>query len=203
MRRHQVPQRWFLFFSLLVFTPALAQDSARCVGGKPSAPIRIEVFSDFQCPACRSFYLETMRSVLADYADAGKVCVVYREFPLNQHPYARPAARYAHAALQLGVRQWALVADALYLSQDRWSLDGQLEPVLASALSKEDLDRVKKLAAEDAVETVIDRDIALAKQFQVTSTPTFFISANGKTEKITGVIQYPILRRYLDHLLNP
>ena len=192
-----------LFIATLFLLPhASAQTSASCVGGRPSAPIKIEVFSDFQCPACRAFYLETMRPVLADYADAGKVCVVYREFPLQQHQYSRQAARYGHAALELGLRQWAMVADALFLSQDQWAKDGKLEPVLARALTKDDLVRIKELASQSSIDAAIDRDIALANQLQVNSTPTFFITARGKTEKIAAAVQYPILRRYLDNLLK-
>ena len=188
--------------TLLLPLHASAQSSAPCVGGRPDAPIKIEVFSDFQCPACRSFYLETMRPLLADYADAGKVCVVYREFPLQQHQHARQAARYSHAALELGVRQWAFVADALFRSQDQWAQDGKIEEVLARALTQDDLARLRELAANSSLDAAIDRDIALARQLQVSSTPTFFITARGKTEKIAGGVQYPILRRYLDNLLK-
>ena len=193
----------WLFLAALFLPPlAFAQSSAPCVGGRPGAPIKLEVFSDFQCPACRSFFLETIRPVLADYADAGKVCVVYREFPLPQHQHARQAARYGHAALELGVRQWAMVADALFLSQDQWAQDGKLDPVLARALTKADLARLKELASKSSIDTAIDRDIALARQLQVNSTPTVFITARGKTEKIPPNVQYPILRRYLDNLLK-
>ncbi|MBI4444082.1 MAG: thioredoxin domain-containing protein [Acidobacteria bacterium] len=193
----------WLFLTTLFLSPHVAaQSSAPCVGGRPGAPIKLEVFSDFQCPACRSFYLETIRPVLADYADAGKVCVVYREFPLPQHQHARQAARYGHAALELGVRQWAMVADALFASQDRWAQDGNLEAALARALTKDDLARLRELAANSSSDAAIDRDIALARQLQVGSTPTFFITARGKTEKVAGAVQYPILRRYLDNLLK-
>ena len=74
-----------IFLTALLFTvipglvqPAPAQTDPGCVGGKAISPVKIEVFSDYQCPACREFYLSTMRQVLSDYADAGKVCVVYR-----------------------------------------------------------------------------------------------------------------------------
>jgi protein-disulfide isomerase len=181
---------------------ALAQNEGMCVGGKPNSPVKIEVFSDFQCPACRVFYLETMRSVLADYADAGKVCVVYREFPLSQHQYAQPAARYGHAAQRLGQRYWAQIADALYQSQDKWEQDGKLEPVVAGALTKQDLARLQKEMTDPAIDSAIASDIALGKRLEVNQTPTFFITAKGKTEKVSGVVQYPILRRYLDSLLG-
>ncbi len=196
-----------LILLLLSAAPGPAQTAPAgevggCVGGKPGAPVMIEVFSDYQCPACRSFYLETMRPVLDDYASADKACVVYREFPLLMHPHAREAARYAHAALQLGARHWRLVTDALYQSQSQWSQDGKLEAVVADALSKEDMERVREWLADPAIDAAIASDLALGRERNVTVTPTFFITANGKTEKVSGVVQYPILRRYLDYLLG-
>ncbi len=179
-----------------------AEQDAVCVGGTPASPVKIEVFSDYQCPACRDFYLGTMRTVLADYADAGKVCVVYREFPLNMHAHAREAARYAHAALRLGIRQWAQVTDALYGAQDQWAQDGKVDGIVAGALGKDEMARLRKLLADPSVNAAIARDVARGEKLEVNSTPTFFITANGKTEKATGVVQLPILRRYLDHLLG-
>ena len=191
---------------LVMWVPAgiaqAPQDDAPCVGGKPGAPVKIEVFSDYQCPACRIFYLETMRHVLSDYADAGKVCVVYHEFPLSMHPHAPQAARYGHAAMKLGVRQWFQVTDALFQAQDQWAASGQLEPVVAAALSKEDMERVRKLAQDPALNDAIRQDIELGRKLEVNSTPTFFLTAKGKTEKVASVVQYPILKRYLDYLLG-
>ena len=181
---------------------AMAQGDGACVGGKSTSPVKIEVFSDYQCPACQQFYLHTMRSVLSEYADAGKVCVIYREFPLSMHQHAREAAQYGDAAQRLGPRYWALVTDALYQSQDQWSRDGKIEPVVAAALTKEDMARLKKEMANPAVAAAIERDIALAKQRDVNQTPTFFVTGKGKTEKVAGSVQYPILKRYLDSLLG-
>ncbi len=197
----------FLILFLLSSAPAGAQtapggENGACMGGKPGAPIRIEVFSDYQCPACRQFYMETMRPVLDNYASADKVCVVYREFPLTMHAHAREAAHYAHAAQLLGMRYWRLVTDALYQSQPQWSANGQLEPVVAGVLSEEDMGRLRKWMEDPAVEAAISRDIALARERNVTATPTFFVTAQGKTEKVAGVVQYFVLQRYLDHLLG-
>src|SRR5262245_5573760 len=68
------------------------------LGGSLDAPIKLEIFSDFQCPSCRALYMDTIKQVLAEYCTQGKVCVVYRDFPLQMHQYAREAARYAQAA---------------------------------------------------------------------------------------------------------
>ena len=173
-----------------------------CVGGKPIAPIKIEVFSDYQCPACREFYLGTMRSVLSDYADAGKVCVVYREFPLNMHQHAREAAKYGAAAMRMGPRYWKEVTDALYLNQDKWASDGNIQAVIATEMTKSDMTRLQKEMNNPAVEATISSDMELGKKLDVNQTPTFFITAKGKTEKVAGVVQYAILRRYLDDKLK-
>ncbi|MGH9786535.1 MAG: DsbA family protein [Terriglobia bacterium] len=202
-----MPRAIAVVLLLVIWIPAgLAQTGpgagAPCVGGNPSSPVKIEVFSDYQCPACRAFYLGTMRQVLSEYADAGKVCVVYHEFPLNIHPHAPQAARYGHAALLVGKRQWSQVTNAIFEAQEKWSQDGQLEPVVAGALSREDMEQVRKLAAEPATNEAIRRDIELGRSREVNSTPTFFITAKGKTEKVAGVVQFPILKRYLDSLLG-
>jgi len=200
-----VPMPRVIAIALLLATwiPAgLAQTTpeagATCVGGNPSSPIKIEVFSDYQCPGCRAFYLGTMRQVLSEYGDAGKVCVVYHEFPLTSiHPHAEQAARYGHAALQLGKRQWSQVTDALIEAQPQWAATGELEQVVASALSKEDMDKVRRLAADPATNAAVRRDMELGQGMGVNSTPTFFITSKGKTEK-GGIVQFPILKRYID-----
>ena len=194
---------------LLAALPAVAQKPAAavpdpgCVGGKPVAPVKIEVFSDYQCPACREFFLATMRQVLSEYADAGKVCVVYREFPLTMHKYSRDAAKYGAAAMRMDQRTWALVTEAMYQNQDKWEQDGKIEPFIAAVLNKDDLARLHKEMNNPIIETIITSDIDLAKKLDVNSTPTFYVTGKGKTEKVAGAIQYPVLKRYVDYLLTP
>ena len=198
-----------LLISLMIAAlPGAAQSApvmgaAECVGGEPSAPIRIDVFSDYQCPACQTFYLNTMRQMLATYARDNKVCVVYHEMPLAQHQYSRPAARFAIAARRVGREQWIRVTDALFVKQPNWSASGKVEEVVAAALSKEDFAKVKQYAGEPSVTASINRDLALAREKQVRQTPTFVISANGRElTKQSGAVQYGILKRYIDSILQ-
>jgi protein-disulfide isomerase len=46
--------------------------------GDPSAPIKVEEFSDFQCPFCERFHEETEPLLRQYYIDTGKVQFVYR-----------------------------------------------------------------------------------------------------------------------------
>jgi protein-disulfide isomerase len=46
--------------------------------GDPKAPIKIEEFSDFQCPFCERFHKETEPLLIQYYVETGKVLFVYR-----------------------------------------------------------------------------------------------------------------------------
>jgi len=173
------------------------------LGGQPNAPIKIEVFSDFQCPHCRQFYFETLKPLIAKYGNANKVCVVYHDFPLPTHPLARRATLFALAAARLGKEPWVRVMDALYRDQDQWSKDGKIEVTLAKALESTELMRVKKLAADPAIDAAVVQEVNLAMSLNIRGTPTFFISSSkNPQQRIDQVIAYPALKDYIDHLLK-
>jgi protein-disulfide isomerase len=46
--------------------------------GDPNAPIKIEEFSDFQCPYCENFHKDTEALLRQYYVDTGKVFFTYR-----------------------------------------------------------------------------------------------------------------------------
>jgi protein-disulfide isomerase len=182
--------------------PAAAQSPDPCLGGRADSPIRIEVFSDFQCPACQQFFLETVRPVLKDYASKDKVCVAYKEFPLVAHAYAREAARYSLAAQKLGQQKWLSVIESLYTNQAKWSQDGSVEAAVYKALPAEDFQKVKKSLEDPAINRVIDEDVALGVKRGVKSTPTFFMYYIGKEQRVEGGIPYPVLKEFFDQIVK-
>ena len=70
--------------------------------GDANALLTIVEFSDFQCPACRSFYNNAFKELSSSYIDTGKVNLVYRDYPLSFHQNAIPAAIAAGCAKEQG-----------------------------------------------------------------------------------------------------
>jgi len=170
--------------------------------GGPESPVRIELFSDFQCPACRTFYLDTVTRLLSEYSSGKKVCFVFRDFPLAMHPAARVAAHYSLAAKSLGHDQYLKVIEYLYTCQAEWSYNGKVEPVLSRILSAQQMDKLKEEAKNPAIEQALDRSVSLGNSRGVTSTPTFFATMGGKEQKVASPMQFEVLKAFIDPYLK-
>lgn len=168
--------------------------------GTQSAPITIEVFSDYQCPACRELYLGTLKPLIDNYVLTGKVYLIHRDMPLAQHQYSRVAARYANAAAQ--VKELEKVSEALFQKQMLWSIDGNVDRVVADALTPGEMKQVRQTVESGKMEAVIDNDVERARTFSVRQTPTMVITHNGRSDPVVGVVPYAMLRQYLDELLR-
>lgn len=177
-----------------------------CLGGQPNAPIKIEVFSDYQCPVCRAFYFETMKPLIADFTKEKRIdqiYVVYHDFPLDMHQYARKAACYGLAASRLSRDTWLKVTDALYQEQAKWSQDGNIDAVVSKILDPTELTRVKKLAVDPSIDQAVRSEVLLGQSRNVTMTPTFFIvTDSGRQEHVDGGVAYALLKGRIEQLLK-
>ncbi len=176
--------------------------TGQILGGSLNSPLRIDVFSDFQCPACRELYLGTIRQVLQDYSSKDKVCVIYHEFPLPMHQYAKEAARYSEAAGRMGQQKLLPVYDSLFTDQAEWSKDGSLELTISKALPSEEVQKLKKILLEPSINSEIEKEIQLGQRKEIQSTPTLFISYPGKQQKVEGVIAYTVLKQFIDSIVR-
>jgi protein-disulfide isomerase len=166
--------------------------------GSPAAPVRIDVYSDFSCPACKNFHEQMLPLILNEYVMSGKVYIVNREFPLNipEHKYSREAANYAAAAARLGIYQ--PVADVLFKNQASWSASGKVWDTVASVLSPEQQKKVQALAKDPAVTAEVQRDVDAGTRERISSTPTIFVTHGTQHFPIV----FPINITFLRSLLN-
>jgi len=196
---------WFLAEIVLFgFVPYLqaAGSQGQILGGSLKSPVRIEVFSDFQCSACREFYLGTIRQTLREYSSNDRVCVIYHEFPLTGQRYSRLASQYAEAAGHLGVRQLLAVMDALYMDQAKWAQDGKLEESVSRALTHEDFMKLKTIMQSPSINQEINLGIQRALKQNIRSTPTIIIYYSEKNQRVEGHIAYPVLKQFINSILK-
>jgi len=169
--------------------------------GSRTAPITMEVFSDFQCPACRTLFLEAIQPMMNDYVRTGKVYFVHRDNPLTMHPYARDAARLANAAAQID--KFEKVAAAIYAAQPYWAVDrSKLDAAVAGVLSAAEMNQVRAAMSSSTVDSAIEKDLALGRMVPVGSTPTVVLIHRGQRINLPGTVSYSLLRQVLDQLLS-
>lgn len=163
-------------------------------GGRPSlgdasAPITLIEFSDYECHYCKTAE-PVIREVLEAYGD--KVHFVYRDYPLDFHANARPAAQAAGCAEQQG-RFWAY-HEKLMASED---LHQEQYQAIADEVGLERAKFDACLTSDDFSEA-IDRDIADGEAVGVSGTPAFFI--NGRM--ISGAQPFARFKELIDEELE-
>ena len=189
--------------------------------GNKNAPITLELFSDYQCPSCGGFFENTLRPMINTYVAEGKVFLVHHDYPLQMHTYSGQAARWANAAAKIG--RFQEVDAALYDSQAKWPVDGDIGKIVAGAIGATDFKRVQAIMksctapgpqamvnniapqADHAcpVDEYIVQDIVLGYQLPVPATPTFVIHYKGQTYPPTpAAVSWPILKQFFDSLLS-
>ena len=158
--------------------------------GPEQAPVTIVAFSDYQCPFCQKAE-PTVQEVLAKYP--GKIRLIHRDFPLDNHQRAVPVSRAAYCAGEQG-KFW------------EYHRNVYLKP---ADFSDEDL---KKRATELGLDTAAfgtcyasnkhDEMIRAAAgqgtSLGVTGTPTFFI--NGRM--LVGAQPLEAFRAIIDEELQ-
>ncbi|MGA9625074.1 MAG: thioredoxin domain-containing protein [Bryobacteraceae bacterium] len=189
--------------ALTALLPCLAASSDADPGkvlGSPSAPIRIEVFSDFECPACKTLHEQILPLVFKDYVIPGKVYLVSREYPLPMHQFSREAANYATAAARFG--KYQDVADALFKNNLVWELNGKVWDTVAHVLTPAEAKKVQLEAKDPSVLSEVQRDVDAGRAAGINQTPTMFVTRGTNRFPVVGAVNYNLLRSLLDGLLK-
>jgi protein-disulfide isomerase len=192
-----------LAVAALAFTQSgtpLAQSTTQRAVGRVTAAVRIDLFSDFECPACKALHEQTVKRIKEEYAQKGKLRLVHHDYPLPQHKQARRAAALAAAADRVG--KFDVVADALFRQQESWSKSGSVDAVVDSVLTPEERKKVREIANDPAIAAAIERDVQLGQRMKVSSTPTMIVTHNGKPNPVVGTVSYAVFSKYLNSLVG-
>lgn len=146
------------------------------IRGDKEAKVIITEYSDFQCPACASYY-EIVKMAHKEFGD--KLAIVYRHFPLRQiHANADMSALSAEAAGNQG-KFWEM-HDMIFENQKKWEGDKNAKEIFIKYA--EDLglisEQFKKDLDSKELKEKVEADYQSGVKAGVNHTPTFFV--NGK-----------------------
>jgi protein-disulfide isomerase len=189
--------------ALLASAPAAAQQGSSSATdtrakGSPTAPVTVYEMSDFQCPYCRRFALETFRGIEQEYISPGKVRWVFVNFPLTSiHANAVAAAATALCAARQGAF-WPM-HDLIYQYQETWAPLKTPGPFFVSLADSVGISKPKlvECVKSPATESEIRFEAEGAERAGASSTPTFYIEGG----LMTGAHPLPVFRRVLDSIL--
>ena len=190
---------------LAALLPCLAAvsdvDKGKTVGN-PSAPIVLELYSDFMCPHCKHLHEDILPSIVRDYVTTGKAYLIFREYPLNipQHVYSRPAANFATAAAKVG--KYQAVSDALFKNQQSWGMSGKVWESIAPVLTPDEQKKVQALANDPRIMAEVQHDYDLAQNSRLNQTPTMVVTYKGKQTPWVYWDDYKLFQSYMNDLLK-
>lgn len=145
--------------------------------GEENAPVRVLVFSDFQCGACGVWTSRIEANLKAEFVETGKVRYTYYDFPLvSIHPHAFLAARAGRCALDQG-RFWEF-HDRVFFNQNTWAFSRTPPVSEFTQYATEvglDANTFTSCLRSDRHADVVTANVLLAEQLGVNSTPTVYV----------------------------
>lgn len=165
------------------------------IRGASEARVTVIEFSDFGCPFCGKFAVETYPALHKEFVESGKVRWIYVPFVMGMFPNGNEAALAAECAAQSSDAAFWKMHDRLYETQHVWKRATAPAKHFQQLATEIGLNR-KDFAAcyadsEPAGRIAASND--LAQQAKVRATPTFFVQ--GK--RIEGALPLPMFRALL------
>jgi len=154
--------------------------------GSPSAKAQMVMFIDLQCPFCQNYETTVMPTIVKKYVRTGKVRVQVEPWAFIGPDSVRGQKAMFAAAKQN--KAWNF-AEVLYLNQATENTGWLNDSMVAQAAASVNGLDVNKLWADRNASSVSKSaaDVAaLAREKNVTGTPTVFVGKTGTTPKLVG-----------------
>ena len=159
------------------------------VRGNASAPVTIVEFSDFQCPFCARVN-PTLDRVRQTYGD--RVRLVFKDYPLGNHPLAPKAAEAARCAGDQN-KFWEM-HDAMFANQRALEVPSLKQTARAIGLDGAAFDQCLDSSKH---QEAVRANTALGERMGVNSTPTLYI--NGRA--VIGAMPFESFKQIIDEEL--
>ena len=171
--------------------------------GSADAEVAIVEFSDYQCPYCQRFFLQTFPELEKSYIETGKVRFFFRDFPLERiHPQAKAAAIAANCAARQGA-YWDM-HHGLFENQKK--LGAELYEELAKEIGL-DIAAFQSCLVEPSESKKVDQELAYGQSLTVQGTPHYFVGRieGGQlvdVKRVNGAQPFEAFSKVIDSLLQ-
>jgi protein-disulfide isomerase len=162
--------------------------------GDPNAPVKIEEFSDFQCPFCDRFTKDTEGQIMDAYVATGKVYFLYRSFGSYIGTESGDAAQAAYCAGDQG-KFWEM-HDIIFANQTGENV-GNFTPRRLIAFAEKlglNMGDFRSCFNGGTYKSRVDQDFTDGRAANIQATPSFLLTykVNGetKTEMIEGALAF-------------
>lgn len=165
-----------------IVTPELrtyAQVNGQSIGD-PNAPVKIDEYSDFQCPYCGVFGRETFPLILRDYVQTGLVYFTFHNFPVVDGGSATKESTHAAMASVCAAQQGKFFEfhDLLFANQTGENIGDFTEKRLYAMADVAGLDAAAFDACyvDPATADEVDAQRAAGLRAGIEHTPSFMIN---------------------------
>ncbi len=138
--------------------------------GSPDAPVRIVVFSDMQCPACRRLALQYVPEAKQRFGD--RIAFLHRHWPLDNHRFAFDAARAVECAASQG--RFQSMFDETLLRQNELGVVPYA--TLAEGVGVPDVPAFTRCVESKEPDAVIEQDRDAVARLESFGTPTVIVN---------------------------
>ena len=148
--------------------------------GDPNAPVLIEVFSDFQCPACKTFTEQIEPQVVDTYVSTAQVHYIYRHFPFLDDRAPRNESDQAANASMCAAdenRFWDYhdIVFANWVGENQGAFNDNRLVAFAESLGL-DMPAFNECFNANLHKDEIDGDLTTGSALGVTGTPSVFVN---------------------------
>ena len=173
--------------------------------GDPNAPVKLEEFSDFQCPYCDRFSKDTEGQIMDAYVATGKVYFVYRSFGSWIGAESGDAAEAAYCAGDQG-KFWEM-HDIIFANQTGENV-GNFTPKRLMAFGEKiglNMGDFRSCFNGGTYKDRINQDFNDGRAANIQATPSFLMTytVNGqpKSEMIEGAVPFSDFQARIDAAL--
>lgn len=186
--------------------------AGRPIIGENDAPVDIYYWTDYLCPFCKKFEVETLPKLTRNHVDTGDVRLVFLAFP-NIGSYSRPAAVWGRCVWRQVAESdptaywhWNAAAfDAQAESGTDWADEETFREVTkrTDGVSLSDVEQCRQNRAA-AIEESFERDLNIAQGSGIRGTPgfVFYNRESGAAGRLTGAHPYENFADAIERVRN-